>query len=151
MTITIEKCTVADIEADAQWLTLAREYSDECAILDLPTVEKLEIYRSVEASGIFTAYKAMQDDLMIGFCAVITPVILHYGVACSMCESIFIGKAHRASGAGMQLIDRAIQHAKDAGSPGLLVTAPSNGALCKLLPHIGFNETNRVFLKEFWK
>jgi GNAT superfamily N-acetyltransferase len=150
MSVTIKPCTVAEIERNPHFLALAKEYASEAAIHGLPApVEKLAAYRLIEASGCFQGYGAFLDnDKLIGFVAVLTPVIPHYGVAIAVSESFFVAAAHRKGGAGIKLLRAAERHARQAGSPGLLVSAPHGGRLARVLPHLGYRETNRVFFKE---
>lgn len=88
-------------------------------------------------------------DMLIGFIVLLTPVLPHYGAAIAVAESLFVGGAHRKTGAGMLLIRRAERRAREARSPGMLFSAPSGGRLSVLLPRIGYRETNRVYLKGF--
>lgn len=149
MSAVIRPCSVAEIERNANFPQLAREYARESAIHGLPPpVEKIASYRLIEQSGCFRCHGAFLGDLLIGFLVVLTPVIPHYGVAIAVCESFFVGQAHRKSGAGIRLLRAAERHAREAGSPGLLVSAPYGGRLARVLPHLGYRETNRVFFKE---
>ncbi|MDY0242697.1 MAG: hypothetical protein RBR34_11015, partial [Rhodospirillaceae bacterium] len=127
---------------------LHRDYAKECAIAGLPPPdEKLAAYGAIAQSGVFTAYGAFVDGLLAGFMAVLTPVIPHYGVSITVAESLFVGAAFRSSGAGLALIRAGERHARDAGSPGLLLSAPSGGRLALVLPKMGYRETSRVFFK----
>lgn len=147
--VTIKACPLADIVGDAGFIDLHRDYAKECAIAGLPPPdEKLAAYGAIAQSGVFTAYGAFIEDRLIGFMAVLTPVIPHYGIAIAIAESLFVGAAFRSSRAGLALIRAAERHAQDAGSPGLLLSAPTGGRLARLLPLIGYRETNRAFFKE---
>lgn len=147
--VVVRKCTVAEIEDNINFSALAREYSDECAIAGLPHPdEKIAAYRSIEKSGAFHIYGAFLANRLVGFVAVLTPIIPHYGVAIAVTESLFVAKDHRKRGAGIKLLRAAENHAREAGSPGILVSAPSGGQLMKVLPHLGYRETNRAFFRE---
>ena len=149
MSAIVRPCSVAEVERNANFPVLAREYAAESAIAGLPApVEKIASYRLIEQSGCFRCYGAFLGEALIGFLAVLTPVIPHYGIAVAVCESFFVGQAHRKSGAGIRLLRAAERHAREAGSPGLLVSAPYGGRLARVLPHLGYRETNRVFFKE---
>lgn len=149
MSITVKKCTVAEIEQNPNFPSLAKEYAAEAAIHGLPAPdEKIAAYRIIERSGLFQGYGAFLGEILIGFIAVLTPIIPHYGVAITVTESFFVALAHRKSGAGIKLLRAAEQHAKDARSPGLLLSAPSGGRLAGILPRLGYRETNRVFFRE---
>lgn len=145
----VRKCTVGEIEANAAFPALRRAYAAEAALAGLPDpAEKLAAYRLIETSGVFQAYGAFEAGRLVGFCAVLAPIIPHYGVAIAVTESLFVAKEHRKSGAGLKLIRAAEAHARKVGSPALLISAPSSGRLVQVLPGIGYRETNRVFMKE---
>jgi GNAT superfamily N-acetyltransferase len=149
LSVIIRRCSVAEVEQNANFPALAKEYAAESAIHGLPApVEKIASYRLIEQSDCFHCYGAFLDEALIGFVVVLTPVIPHYGIAIAVCESFFVGQAHRKSGAGIKLLRAAERHARDARSPGLLVSAPCGGRLARVLPHLGYRETNRVFFKE---
>lgn len=148
--LTVRPCTIAEIIGDQAFPALHREYAAEASLAGLPPpTEKLATYRAIEASGVFQAYGAFLDGALVGFVALLTPVIPHYGVAIAVTESLFVARAHRRSGAGLRLIRAAEAHARAQGSPGLLVSAPTGGRLAQVLPGLRYRETNRVFLKEF--
>lgn len=149
--VTARKCSVSEIVDNPAFPALHRAYAAEASISGFPDpTEKMASYRLIETSGIFQAYGAfLEGDLLVGFMAVLTPVIPHYGVAITVTESLFVAKEHRKTGAGLKLIRAAETHARDSGSPGLLVSAPSGGPLADVLPHLGYRETNRVFMKGF--
>lgn len=150
MPVSVKKRAFSEIEGDDRFPALAREYAAESAILGLPPAgEKFAIYPAIESSGIFHIYGAFIDGSLVGFIALLLPVIPHYGVAIAIAESFFVAKEHRKSGAGTQLRHAAERHARDAGSPALLLSAPTGGRLAKVLPHVGYRETNRVFMKVF--
>ncbi|MDR1125294.1 MAG: GNAT family N-acetyltransferase [Deltaproteobacteria bacterium] len=149
---TVRPISVAEAFASREFSALCREYAAECAIAGLPDPkEKLSAYLALEAGGsdVFHAYGAFLGDMLIGFAVLLTPVLPHYGTAIAVAESLFVGSAHRKTGAGMLLIRQAEKRAREVRSPGMLFSAPSGGRLAVLLPRIGYRETNRVFLKEF--
>lgn len=147
--IMIKKTTIAEIEANENFSALAKEYAEESSIHGLPApVEKIATYRVIESTGFFQAYGAFLGEVLVGFIAILTPVIPHYGVAIAVAESFFVAKAYRKTGAGLKLLRAGQDHAKSAGSPGFLVSAPTGGVLANVLPRLGYRETNRVFFKE---
>lgn len=151
-TCTVRRISVTEAFTHSTLPALCREYAEESAIYGLPDPqEKLAAYQALEAGGsdVFCAYGAFLDDMLIGFIVLLTPVLPHYGVAVAVAESLFVGKAHRKTGAGTLLIRRAEQRAREMRSPGMLFSSPSGGRLSVLLPRIGYRETNRVFFKEF--
>jgi GNAT superfamily N-acetyltransferase len=151
MKASVRRISVAEAFASPDFPALCREYAEESAIAGLPAPqEKLAAYQMLEAGGseAFCAYGAFLGEALIGFVALLTPILPHYGIAIAVAESLFVAKAHRKTGAGMLLIRRAEEHAREMRSPGLLFSAPSRGRLAALLPRIGYRETNRAFLKE---
>jgi GNAT superfamily N-acetyltransferase len=150
--VTVRRISVTEAFGNPIFPKLCREYAAESAIARLPDPqEKLSAYQMLEASGTaaFCAYGAFLTNMLIGFVALLAPVLPHYGVAIAVAESLFVARAHRKTGAGMLLIRQAERWAQETGSPGLLFSAPSGGRLAALLPRIGYRETNRVFLKGF--
>lgn len=150
--VTIRQVSVVEAFANPAFSALCREYAAECALAGLPDPqEKLSAYQALEVNGseVFSAYGAFLGETLIGFAALLTPVLPHYGAAIAVAESLFVGSAQRKTGAGMLLIRRAERRAKELGCPGILFSAPSGGRLATLLPRIGYRETNRVFLKGF--
>jgi GNAT superfamily N-acetyltransferase len=151
MSVTIHKCTVAELKRDISFPSMFSEYADECAIAMLPSPdEKMAAYDMIERSGVFQAYGAFSDaGVLLGFMALLTPVIPHYGVCIATMESLFVGREYRGSGAGLKLLRAAERHAEAAGCPGLLVSAPTGGQLAEVLARRdGYAETNRVFFRK---
>jgi len=95
----------------------------------------------------FQTIGAFLGDKLVGFVAVLTPIVPHYGVVIAVTESLFVGKVYRRTGAGLKLLRAAEMHSIDAGSPMLTVSAPSGGVLAEVLPRLGYRETNRSFVK----
>ena len=148
----VRQISVAEAFINPAFPALCREYAEESAIAGLPDPqEKLSAYQFLESGGstAFCAYGAFIGEGLVGFIALLTPVLPHYGVPIAVAESLFVASAHRKTGAGMLLIRRAEKRAKELRSPGLLFSAPSGGRLALLLPRIGYRETNRVFMKGF--
>lgn len=155
--LNVRPCTASELVDNPAFPALRREYADESAVAGLPDPEeKLVLYQCMEASGALQIYGAFvpeqagqRDEQLVGFVAVLASVLPHYGVTIAVTESLFVAAAHRRTGAGLALIRRAERHARELCSPGLLVSAPSQGRLATLLPRLRYKETNRVFLKEF--
>jgi GNAT superfamily N-acetyltransferase len=146
----IKKIKFSDLEQDSNFDALRDEYSEECAIAGLPPIaEKFEVYKRMEDVGFFHLFGAYSEDKLVGFVSVIISIIPHYGVAIAVAESLFLSKEFRPTSLGRGLIASAEDCAKTAGSSGLLFSAPVGGQLSKLLPNIGYRETNITFFKEF--
>lgn len=141
--------TVAEIETSPTFADLLAEYAAESAIKGMPEpAAKLETYRQLEAAGALHVLAAWHDDALIGFLTILSAPLPHYGRSVAVSESFFVAKAHRPTGAGLRLLRAAEDKAREMGSPGLLVSAPYEGDLFKVLPRAGYSETSRVFFKE---
>ena len=146
--IEIRPVAVSEIEDNPNFPALAKEYEAEAAIAGFPPPsEKLAVYSNLQRSGMFQAFGAFDGGLLVGFVAVLTPVVPHYGVTIAVTESLFVGRAYRKTGAGLKLLRAAEAHSRAAGSPALTVSAPTGGRLAQVLPRIGYRETNRSFVK----
>lgn len=156
--IVIKPVTIAELEAAPNIYALLDEYAAESAIEGLPHPSaKAETYKNLEASGWLKAFAAWkhyndeEDDELVGFITVLSPVMPHYDQLIATVESFFVAHAHRSSGAGIKLKRTAEDHAQAIGSPGLLICAPNNGGSLATLLSLSsdYTETNRVFFKRF--
>jgi GNAT superfamily N-acetyltransferase len=144
----IRTSTVAELEAAPSFLDLLAEYAAESAIEGLPTPSaKMETYHHLERSGFLHVLAAWAGDTLVGFITVLAAPLPHYGRTVAVSESFFVAVKHRGTGAGLKLLRAAEELAAKLGSPGLLVSAPYEGDLFKVLPRVGYAETNRVFFK----
>lgn len=145
----IHKASVDDVMGAPEFATLIEGYASESAIDGLPPpLAKLESYRSLEFTGAIHAFSAVQDGALVGFITVAVPPSLHFSVPLAVTESFYVAPAHRGM-TGIRLLAAAEKLAKEAGSPGLLVSAPLGGRLCDLLPKVGYRPTSCIFFKEF--
>lgn len=147
--MSILSCTFAELEAAPEFPALVAEYGDECAMAGLPPPLYDPVkYRQLCSMGVLNTFAADIDGHLIGFILVVVTTLGHYAnVSVAVSESYFVGKAHRMSGAGVKLLRRGEELARERGCPGLLVSAPSGGSLAEVLPRVGYTETNRVFFK----
>ena len=144
----IRQCTISELEAAPNIHDLLAEYAEESSIAGLPTpAAQVETYRAIESSGALHIIAAFEGDLLIGYITVLSTVLPHYNEVVSVTESYFVSKEHRSSGAGLKLLRSAERFAREIGSLGLLVSAPTGGALSDVLPRVGYKETNRVFFR----
>lgn len=146
--LTIKPCTVEEIESAPNFTDLLAQYAAESSIAGMPAPSaKLDMYRSLEASGAIVIFGALVNDQIVGFLVVLAPMLPHYGRTVATAESFFVAKDYRDSGAGLELLRRAEKHADEIGSPALLVSAPAGGVLEKVLPRVGYDHSNTVFFK----
>lgn len=148
MTVVIKKISISEIVDEPTSAPLLTEYARESAIEGLPPPSaKIDLYKQIEDKGILHSFGAFLDGAMVGFITVLTSVLPHYSALVSTSESFFVSKAHRGTGAGLKLLRAAESFAKEAGSKGLLVCAPTGSTLATVLEGIGYHETNRVFFR----
>lgn len=146
--ITIRHVSFAEIEASPTFRALLDEYGQESAIPEFGTQSiQRDIYLALEQSGATRVLAAFHGDELIGFVSVVVSVIPHFGKMSATTESFFVGRAHRKTGAGMALLREAEKHAAAMGAIGLFVCAPVASRLAKVMPHIGYRETNHVFFR----
>lgn len=146
----IKNTTVAELEAAPNFGALLDEYAAESAIHGLPHPKaRLELYKLMEASGMFKVFGAFIGDELVGFITVLTCILPHYSDYVSTTESFFVERAARPTGAGLSLLRKAEDYAKELSSKGLLVSAPFGSKLAEVLERTDYCETNRVFFKGF--
>ena len=149
---TIRAISVAEAFDSPVFSDLCDEYREESLrnpdmIGALPDRDGYE--RMVNA-GMLYPLGLFSGDELVGMCAVLITPVLHFGgKVLASTETLFVAKSHRSGGAGMNLLHAAENIASIAGAGGLYVTAPVGGNLEKLLPHVGYHETNRVFFRGF--
>lgn len=144
----IQSSSIAELTSDVRLPLLLDEYARECSIDGLPPPQaRFEIYRELEKRGLLHVLVAAHDERLVGFLTLLMPTLPHYGIAVAVSESFFVARDHRSTGAGMKLLRAAEDLARRLGSPGLLVSAPYGGDLFKVLPRVGYVESNRVFFR----
>lgn len=148
--LVIKQITFDELYNDPAFASLMVEYEEESAIDGLPSIKvKIELYRNYEQNGAFYVVASYHEDKLIGFATVLSPIMPHFSALISVCESLFVAKEFRKTGAGLKLIKDCENHATKLGSPGLLMSAPMGGSLAEILPKVGYKETNRVFFRKF--
>jgi len=108
----------------------------------------MELYKTIEKSGMVYTVGAYNENALVGFMTVMSPVNPHHGEIIAVVESIFVGKAYRSTGAGLKLIRAAEMRMKEVKAAGLFFSAPIDSDLSELLPKIGYVLTNQVFFKK---
>lgn len=147
--LSVEACPIADIVAAASFPHLAAEYERESLIDGMPPpAPDWNAYAALEAAGLLYGFAASVDGTLVGFIAVLRAKLPRYAGPVAVTESFFVASAHRGTGAGLRLLRAAEDKARVLGCPGLLVSAPAEGVLARVLPRRGYAETNRVFFKE---
>lgn len=149
---TIRTITVDEAFDSPMFATLCDEYRAEA--LRNPDLQgalpNREGYAQLVAAGIMVPLGVFLGDELIGLCAVLLTPVLHFGgKILASTETLFVAAAHRTNGTGRKLLKAAETVAKEAGAGGLYVTAPTGGRLERLLPHVGYHDTNRIFFRGF--
>lgn len=147
---TIRAITVAEAFDSPVFAALSDEYRVESLRNPylMGALPNREGYSRLVDAGMLHPLGVFAGDELVGFCAVLVTPVLHFGgKVIAATETLFVAEAHRAGGIGVKLLRAAEEVALRAGAGGLYVTAPASGRLERLLPHIGYHETNRVFFR----
>lgn len=144
----IRPCKVEDIRNATGIDSLLGGYADESSISEIGNYfPNWETYVAMEDAGILHVIGVFNGDTIVGFASVLITELPHYSRVVATTESFYVDLNHRKSGTGQSLLRVIEALAIDLGASTLLVSAPHNGRLEKLLPHKGYRETNRVFTK----
>ena len=145
----ISKQSFASISSYDEFYLLLEEYASECEISEvgMPTMQA-DMYEAMDSSDRFFIVGAVKDGKLIGFVNVAMSVLPHYGKMVAATESFFVSKEFRSTGAGVKLLAKAEEIAKDNGAIAMLVSAHTNSSLDSLLAaKKSYRETNRIFTK----
>lgn len=146
--LVVRPCTVAEVFGASNIDALLAGYASESSIAGLPpAVPNRDIYQVLEDSGAMTVLGAFQDDLLVGFLALVVSTNPHYSRTLAVTESYFVAEQFRKTGAGIQLLRAAEDTARAKGAVGILVSSPSEGRLAEVLPHTGYAETTRAYFR----
>lgn len=144
----ITSCRVADLEAAPDFPALADEYAAETHLDGMPPPNaRWPQYHALEDAGLLSAFAAKEGEALLGFITVLAAPLPRYAEPVAMCESFFVARAYRRTGAGLRLLRAAERKAKEIGSRGLIVNAPYAGRLFEVLPRLGYGEAARIFFK----
>ena len=147
--IDIRPCQPGEILDSPRLGDLVAEYAAECAIDGMPKPDaSFEMYRRLGESNLIDCFGAFDGDELVGFLVLLKTILPHYNQLAATTESFFVGKAHRKTGAGLGLLRMAEEFVKSVGAVGLLVSAPYNGQLSRVLPAAGYQQTNQVFFRK---
>lgn len=145
--VCVRPCTVAELEAAPNLAELLAEYARESSLPELGAAcAQVDTYRKLEASGFFHPIGAFEDGRLVGFILPIVITLPHYGVLAATIESFFVPQADRKKGIGLRLLRAAEHLAKELGAKALLVSAPAQGALSRVLPAKGYRHSNDVYV-----
>lgn len=146
--ITLRQCRAVEIYAAANAAALWAEYAAESSIPELgPHDPQIPIYQNLEDAGVMTVFGAFLGEELAGMITVLISVVPHYGRKIATTESFFVCAKARSSGAGVKLLKAAEDYARAAGAVAFFVSAPAGGRLERVMPHWGYRESNRVFVR----
>ena len=124
---------------------LCIEYAKESGNADLGlALPSTDLYRALEASGRCFCIGAFEGCVMVGFAVLMLNDHPHYSKTVGICDAIFVKREHRQGPAGLKLIRKVQEVAKEKGVLGVYYTAPANSRLSKLFARL-FKETDRTY------
>jgi GNAT superfamily N-acetyltransferase len=146
--VQLQPATFDQLFGDPQWPTVLEEYKSHAAGY-MPSVElNLEGYRELQELGRLSLFTARHHDQLVGFITILKAGSLKYNERpIAISESFFVVKAQRMTGAGLALLALAEDKAREIGAKGLLVGAPPDGPLDKMLPRYGYQLASRIYFK----
>lgn len=146
--IDLRRILFRELEAQAAFPALVAEYAAECGMEGLPPPSaKFETYRDLDDKGLLHVLATFSGEELTGFLLLLVPVLPHYSVGVAVSESFFVARVHRGTGAGLLLLRAAEDLSRELNAAGLLVSAPFDGDLFKVLPRVGYREASRIFFK----
>ncbi|MBQ8091248.1 MAG: GNAT family N-acetyltransferase [Pyramidobacter sp.] len=148
--ITVRNLSADTFIANPDSARLIEEYRAECQNVGLGITPAPDFrrYRALDAAGMLHVCAAFDTGTMVGFAVVMTTAVPHYaGLPIASTESVFCTERYRSKGVGRMLIRKAREMAKDAGAPGLYVSAPAGSRFERLL-ELTAKRTNSVFFFE---
>lgn len=149
MSVSIIRLTFAELEDEPGYPRLVTEYAAEGAIPGMPPpCFDPTKYRKLCEDGVLHTYGFMGGLILMGFVLVLVTPLPKYSVPVAVTEAFFVGKAFRMTGAGLRLLQKAEEIARDLAGGRLLISAPHGGALAAALPRVGYTETNQIFFKQ---
>lgn len=124
---------------------LCIEYAQESGNADLGVaVPNSARYLMLEEQGLAVCVGAFEGEDMIGFAAMILSEHPHYSATIVVCDALFIKKEQRKGPAGLRLISKVKEMAKEHGAVGVYFSAPEGSRLSKLFARL-FTPTDRVY------
>lgn len=147
--ISVRRCSIDCLYVTGRFESLLLAYAEECGNDAIGTPQpQVDMYRELVESGRLVVLGAFNDDLLVGFVSIAFSVLPHYGKLVAATESMFVDKAYRSSGAGINLLRAAEDEAKYIGAVALIVSANVGSQLAALLEaKKSYVETNRIFTK----
>lgn len=125
---------------------LLEEYADECANANIGKPDPdWKLYEAMEQSGLMICLGVYDSADLIGFATILMHIVPHYSVKVGACESLFVSRKSRSYGGWKMLKDRVKAESTAAGCRSVIISAPLDGSLDKVMQAEGETCTNRVY------
>jgi len=143
----VQAIRTRDLDAKPGFPALVYGYIAESAHPKLPSpVINMGLYHELEDQGVLHAFEAVRDGELVGFMFLVVSIVPHYGVLIGRSESLYVLPAQRGW-AGRKLLNAARTKAHAEGAAGFYVSARAGSTLAELLPLLGFEKSDEVFMK----
>ena len=149
MGIVVRRIQVEDILCAPNSKEIINAYWRECALTPFGAAKPdLPGYKQMEAAGFLKAVGVFDNEKIVGGAFVLLTKLAHYSKMSAAVESLFVLPEARKKGAGTKLLREIRAIAKEAGAPGVFISAPVGGQLERLGRAAGWQNTNTVFFLE---
>jgi GNAT superfamily N-acetyltransferase len=147
--VVIRPISYADILQAPSAQELIDAYAAECSIPEIGTpCPQSDLYALLEASGALHTFGVYKSDELVGFAAVLTSVLPHYGQKVATLESIFVAHKHRDADVGRMLLMAVEEFAKEQDCEVVLYSAPLDSRFDRFLGYLPeYRQTNKVYCR----
>lgn len=133
MNVTVKKVSVAVLSGE-EFRSLFDRYADESGLVAYGKwAIAWDVYKSLEASGVFTAFVAYDGEKPVGLTGCLFTKHLHYSTPALCVDGLFVLPEYRKQGVGGRLFGCIHRLAKELQVKHLWVNCPPDGALDKEL------------------
>lgn len=137
-----------DVFASKEFGHIVEAYAAESGNPDLgEATPVLEFYERMEQAESLRFVAAFDGDKIIGVVVVVATLYPHFGKKVASCESLWLDKAYRDGYAGLKLIRKAQEVAREMGAVGIYFGARTGSRLARLYERI-FTPMNTLFWKK---
>lgn len=145
----IRPTTYAEVNAKAKHLLA--EHWDEVALNKgvMVLAPDEQRYLALEATGMFFALAAWDNDQLVGYSGNLISRHLHYsGLRYANNDVLFVAKAHRNSPLGLRLIRETEHEAARRGARLVMWHSKENTPLANILPKLGYGVQDIIHSRE---
>ena len=127
------------------WQELIDAYAAESGNADLgDACPKASVYDSFDCAGLLRSIAVLDQGRVVGVLVMLLQDHPHFSKPVAHVDSIFLDKAHRRGAAGLRLVRRALDVARESGAAGCYFSAPEGSRLSRLFELL-FKPTDRIF------